>query len=144
MSTEKSLAAYTKPLPRPRRVDEPYWEATRGGELRIQHCLDCGEWWFPPSEFCPNCLGHAIEWAKVSGSGTIWSRIFMHQPYFRAFADDLPYNIVWVKLDEGPMMTANVVGTKNELIDVGERVQVTFDAVTDEVTLPRFRIVDRT
>jgi len=68
----------------------------------------------------------------------------MHHLYFRAFADDLPYNIVWVKLDEGPMMTANVTGTKNELINVGDRVQVTFDAVTDDVTLPRFCIVGQT
>jgi len=135
------MSAYAKPLPRARKIDEPYWEATLAGELRIQHCLDCDEWWFPPSEFCPNCLGHAFEWARASGSGVIWSRIIMHQLYFKAFADDLPYNVVWVKLDEGPMVTANVVGTDNEGIEIGARVKVVFDPVTETVTLPRFRIV---
>ncbi len=39
------------------------------------------------------------------------------------------------------MITANVVGTPNESINVDDRVEVTFDAVTEDVTLPRFRIV---
>jgi uncharacterized protein len=124
-----------------RTIDEPYWEGTRAGELRIQHCLDCGKWWHPPNEFCPHCLGHHYEWAKASGKGTVWSRIFMHQLYYRSFADVAPYNIVWVALDEGPMMTANVVGSLHEDIEVGCHVAVEFDAVTDEITLPRFRIV---
>ncbi len=89
--TEPANTAYAKPLPRPRAIDEPYWEAARAGEFRIEHCLDCGQWWFPPSEFCPNCLGHNYEWAKASGFGTIWGRIFMHQLYFKGFADDRPY-----------------------------------------------------
>jgi hypothetical protein len=124
-----------------RTIDEPYWEGARAGELRIQHCLDCGKWWHPPNEFCPLCLGHNYEWAKVSGQGIIWSRIFMHQLYYKSFADVAPYNIVWVALDEGPMMTANVVGSLREDIEVGSRVAVEFEAVTEEVTLPRFRII---
>jgi uncharacterized OB-fold protein len=123
-----------------RAIDEPYWEGTRAGELRIQHCLDCGKWWHPPNEFCPRCLGHNYEWAKASGQGAIWSRIFMHQLYYKSFADVAPYNIVWVALDEGPMMTANVVGSLQEDIEVGSRVVVEFEAVTEAVTLPRFRI----
>jgi hypothetical protein len=132
---------YDKPLPSMRKIDEPYWEGTRAGELRIQHCLDCGKWWHPPSEFCPQCLSHHYDWAKASGLGTIWSRIFMHQLYYKAFASEAPYNIVWVALDEGPMMTSNVVGSLHEDIEIGSRVAVEFDAVTAEVTLPRFRII---
>jgi uncharacterized OB-fold protein len=141
MTSEAGSIAYTKPLPRPRKIDEPYWEAARRNELRVQRCLECGEWWLPPSDFCPNCLAHNFEWAKASGLGTIWTRIFMHQVYYQAFAGDVPYNIVWVRLDEGPMLTANVVGTANASINVGDRVEVTFDRVTDEFTLPRFRVV---
>ena len=66
------------------------------------------------------------------------ARIFMHQLYYKSFADVAPYNIVWVALDEGPMMTANVVGSLREDIEVGSRVVVEFEAVTEQVTLPRF------
>ena len=132
---------YNKPLPKTRAVDEPYWEGTRAGELRLQHCLDCGTWWHPPSEYCPGCLGEHYEWRAAAGTGRIWSRIFMHQVYFAGFKEDVPYNVVWVELDEGPMITASVTGASHDEIEVDRRVAVTFDAVTDELTLPRFRLL---
>jgi uncharacterized OB-fold protein len=134
-------ATYDKPLPKMRKLDEPYWEGTKAGELRLQHCLDDGAWWSPPGECCPQCLGHNYEWKKSSGLGTIWTRIFMHQKYYKAFEDDIPYNVVWIALDEGPMMTANVVDATNDEIQIGRRVEVVFDPVTDEVTIPRFRLI---
>jgi uncharacterized OB-fold protein len=138
------MALYTKPLPKIRRIDEPYWEGTRSNELRLQNCLDCGQWWFPPAEQCPNCLSQNYAWKPTSGLGTIWGRVFMHQLYYKEFADEIPYNIVWVALDEGPMMTANIVGSPNSEIEVDRRVEVCFDKVSDEITIPRFRLLDTT
>ena len=42
-------------------------------------------------------------------------------------------------LDEGPRLTASVIGLPNEQLAVGLRVVVDFDDVTAEITLPRFR-----
>lgn len=64
----------------------------------------------------------------------------MHQVYYKEFADDIPYNVVWVELDEGLMMTSSVVGATNEDIKVGARVAVCFDQVADEWTIPHFRL----
>jgi uncharacterized protein len=141
VSDETPTTTYAKPLPRKRPIDEPYWDGAKEGVLRIQQCQDCQTWFFPPSEFCPEDLSHNWEWKEASGKGTIWTRIFMHQMYYRAFADDIPYNVVWVKLDEGPMITSCVVGSPNEEIEVDRRVEVVFDAVTDDVVLPKFRLV---
>ena len=60
-------------------------------------------------------------------------------PYFPSFAADLPYNVVQVQLDEGPRLTANLVNVPNAEITIGMRVEVVFDDVTPEVSLPRFR-----
>ena len=38
----------------------------------------------------------------------------MHQVYDPAFADEVPYNIAMVELEEGVRMTTNVVGCANE------------------------------
>jgi len=65
--------------------------------------------------------------------------VVFHQRYFPSFAADIPYSVVQVELDEGPRLTANLVDVPNAEISVGMRVQVVFDDVTPEVSLPRFR-----
>ncbi|MCD6154078.1 MAG: Zn-ribbon domain-containing OB-fold protein [Syntrophobacterales bacterium] len=133
------MTQYTKPLPTPDDFDKPYWTALKKHELRMQKCVDCGEIWFPPTPVCPACLSHNHEWIKLSGKGKIWSWVFFHQLYFPSFSDEIPYNVVAVKLDEGPLMTSNMVECKNEDIRCDMRVEVFFDDVTDLVTLPKFR-----
>ena len=55
-----------------------------------------------------------------------------------AFHDDLPYNAAQIELEEGPRLTANLIGVDNDKITVGMAVEVVFDDVSEEVTLPRF------
>jgi len=52
--------------------------------------------------------------------------------------DDVPYNVSWIKLDEGPILISNIIGCKNEGLYVGMRVKVAFDKVTQDITLPKF------
>jgi len=133
------MTEYTKPLPIPDEFDKPYWEAAKKHELRMQECLDCGEIWFPPSPVCPKCLSQNYEWAKLSGKGKVWSCVVFHQLYFPSFSDEIPYNVVAVKLDEGPLLTSNMVECKNEDIQCDMLVEVVFDDVTEIITLPKFK-----
>jgi uncharacterized protein len=130
---------YAKPLPQPTGLDAPLWEAAKNHELRLQKCLDCGNIWYPPSVGCPQCLSARYEWAKMSGKGKVWSWVIFHQRYFPAFAGDIPYNVVVVRLAEGPLMTSNLVGIKNRDITCDLPVEVFFDAVTPEVALLKFK-----
>lgn len=130
---------YTKPLPRITPVEAPFWEAAQKHELRIQRCLDCGNIWYPPSEGCSKCLSSKYEWWKASGKGKIWSWVAFHQRYFPSFAEDIPYNVISVQLDEGPLMTSNIVGIKNQDIRCDLPVEVFFEDVTPEITLIKFK-----
>lgn len=80
-----------------------------------------------------------MEWVKVSGRGQVYSYGIYHQLYHPAWKADLPYNIAWIKLDEGPILLSNVIECKNEDLYVGMPVTVVFDDVTAEDTLPRFK-----
>ncbi|HKZ55019.1 MAG TPA: OB-fold domain-containing protein [Anaerolineales bacterium] len=80
-----------------------------------------------------------MDWVRVSGKGFVYTFAVYHQLYHPAWAKDIPYNVAWIKLDEGPLLLSNVIGCPNDEITVGLRVEVVFDDVTDEVTLPRFR-----
>ena len=62
----------------------------------------------------------------------------MHQVYHPGFAADVPYVVVVVKLEEGPLMTSNLVECAHDRIRIGLAVEVVF-AERDGVSLPRFR-----
>jgi uncharacterized OB-fold protein len=135
------MTDYRKPLPELTAVNRPFWDACRDGRLSMQRCRVCGHIRYPVSPVCPGCLSEQTEWVDLRGEGEVMARLVFHQVYHRAFADDVPYNVVLVQLDEGPRMFSNVVGVPNEAVRVGMRVKVLFDPVTPEITIPRFRPV---
>jgi hypothetical protein len=63
----------------------------------------------------------------------------MHQVYHPGFAADVPYAVVVVELEEGARLVSNLVGCPIGDLAPGMPVEVTFDDVTPEVTLPKFR-----
>jgi uncharacterized OB-fold protein len=130
-----------KPLPAANEDTAPYWEAARGGELRVQRCLDCRHLRFPPTLLCPRCLGERAEWERLSGRGTVFSFIVIHRPQHPAFFADAPYNVAIVELAEGVRTHTNIVGCANDEIRIGMPVEVVFERVNDEVTLPKFQPV---
>lgn len=132
---------YSKPLPSLEESNKPFWDATRAGKLALQHCADCGKARYPINHVCPHCLGERFEWKAVSGRGTVYSSIVFHQVYNQAFADDVPYNVSLIQLEEGPRMISNVVGLAPGEVKVGDHVQVVFDPVTPEISIPRFQRV---
>ncbi|MDM0002569.1 OB-fold domain-containing protein [Variovorax sp. J22P240] len=130
---------YSKPLPSLEASNKPFWDAARSGKLALQHCADCEKVRYPINHVCPHCLSDRFEWKAVSGRGTVYSSIVFHQVYNQAFAGDVPYNVSLIQLEEGPRMISNVVGLPPSEVKVGDRVQVVFDPVTPEISIPRFQ-----
>ncbi len=132
--------AYDKPLPKKvSKLEQPFWDALKKHEVRLQKCSSCGHTWFPATALCPRCLSPKYEWAKCSGKGKVFSWVIFHQRYFKSFEKDIPYSVVWVELEEGPMFYSNMVGVKNEEIRCDMPVEAYFDDVTDEFTLLKFK-----
>ena len=129
---------YQKPTPEINDENRAFWEGCRQGELRVQKCSYCGHIRHL-SPACPQCLKAEHEWVAASGRGTVYSWIVVHQRYNRAFEEDLPYNVTIVELDEGPRMVTSLVDVENQDIKAGTPVEVVFDRVTEEITLPKFK-----
>jgi uncharacterized OB-fold protein len=134
-----TTTGYDKPLPVLDALNTPFWEATRRGELALQQCSACGHIRHPINHICPACLSDKYEWKVLSGRGTVHSSIVFHQVYNPVFAKDIPYNVSLVQLEEGPRMMSNVVGVAPSEVKVGDEVDAVFDAVTDDISIPRFR-----
>jgi uncharacterized OB-fold protein len=133
--------APSKPMPRPesRGLTAPYWEAAKRHELVCQRCRQCSKWIFYPREQCPTCFSTDLEWAGLSGHGRVFAFTIVQQPAHRAFEPDVPYAYAIVQTDEGVRMPTNIVECALEDIRVDMAVSVTFDDVSPEWTLVKFR-----
>jgi hypothetical protein len=128
-----------KPLPRLDEESRGWWEALARHELYFQRCRACGTRRLPPRALCPHCLSEQTEWVQASGRGTVYSFTVTHQNQAPGFREEVPYVLAVVRLDEGPQLMTNVVGCPPDAVRIGMPVEVVFDDVTAEVTLPRFR-----
>jgi hypothetical protein len=133
------VSAPEKPLPQVTPAMAPFWEAARRHELVVQRCRGCGARRFPARELCSQCLSREAEWERVSGRGTVFSVAVVHQALHPGFAAEVPYAVVVVELEEGPRMISNLLGVAPHEIRIGLPVEVVFEDVTPEITLPKFR-----
>ena len=131
----------TRPIPCPDERSQPFFDAAKSRRLLIKRCESCSRYLAPDLENCDDCLSASLEWTEASGLGAVYSFVIMHQLTHPGFTDEVPYNIAYVELDEGPRLKTNIVGTPNESIEVGMRVRVTFEDLNHEVTVPKFQPV---
>ena len=129
-----------RPVPKPTPETAEFWAGARRGELRIQRCRACGNAYFYPRPICPRCNSTDVEWFTASGRGRLYSYVINHRapPNFRDYA---PYVIAVVELDEGPRMMTNIVGVepKPENLPIDLPVEVTFERLNDEISVPLFQ-----
>ena len=133
------VETYKKPIPVPDEATRPFFEGAKRHELMLQRCTACGMTMWPVKPRCINCFSPKIEWAQASGRGTLYTFTLMHQVYDPGFADEIPYNVSVVELEEGVRFTTNVVDCPNAELRIGMPLEVTFEDITDEISLPKFR-----
>jgi len=130
---------YVKPLPEEDKWSGPFYEAARDGKLVAQRCAATGKFFFPPSPVSPFTRDKEWSWEPLAGTGKIASYVVMHQKYFPGFADEVPYPVIEVELDEGVRLISNIVELGDRELAVGLPVEVVFSKVSDEFTLPLFK-----
>jgi len=128
-----------KPKPRPAPESLPYWQAAKEHRLALPKCEDCDKFWFPPSRACPHCLSMNVSFQTVSGRGKVFSFVTFHRVYRPAFAQDVPYVVALVELEEGPRLLTNILGISHEDVRCEMPVEVVFDDYDDEMSIPKFR-----
>jgi len=132
-----------KPLPAIDDLTRPFWQAAARHQLVVQRCQECHYFNHPPRPLCDACLSQRLDFAPVSGRGTVYSYTVMHQPNIAGFEKEVPYINVLVELDEQPQlfMVSYLPISEREKLRIGGRVEVTFEKIDDEITLPQFRLV---
>ena len=126
--------------PQPTPETQHFWDGTRAGQLRLQRCNACGKVYFPPRPFCPACAAREVSVFGASGKGRLYSYVIHHRPV-PGFTP--PYAIAVVELEEGPRMMTNIIDCPQtpEALQLDMPVEVAFQKLDDEITLPLFRPV---
>lgn len=126
------------PVPVANADSQPYWNAARERRLVIRKCKACGSLHFMPRHLCPICWSDQLEWIDAKGTGTVHSFTVIRRASSPAFAPKTPYVVALIDLDEGPRMTANVLGEDALSVRIGDRVKVTFEDRGGGAMLPQF------
>ena len=134
------------PLPVPDEVSARFWDAAREGRLVIQRCGRSGRSFHPPVHVCTCCGQSDLQFERVRGRGVIYSFVVMRDQRVQGFEDRVPYVNVWVELEEQPhlVLVTNLVDAELSDVAIGAPVEVSFEKLSDEITLPQFRLVRET
>ncbi|GAA1687046.1 hypothetical protein MMUR_64410 [Mycolicibacterium murale] len=114
-------------------ISRPFWEGLTRGCLSFQHCPDCGYVRFPAAERCPECWTPGGDWHEVAAAGTVWSHTTYHRALHPALAAAVPYRVLLVELDIGPVLPGRLIGETPP--QIGARVAGVFTRVTDSFTM---------
>jgi len=122
---------------------QPFWDAAKDDRLVAPKCTNCGTFRLPPSPYCFNCQHRDVEWVDLPGTGTIYTFTIVRHPLHPDLAPICPYASGVVELDgtqgAGARMLVNIVDCDPEALKIGDRVEIVWEHVNDEMTTPRFR-----
>lgn len=114
-----------RPLPHPSPLTQPFWDATKRGELVLQRCSTCHAYVWTPQDACRNCLTETLEWTPVSGRGNVYTFVVLHKAAHPAF--QAPYTIAVIDLEEGPRILSDITEIDPSGVEIGMPVEVAFE-----------------
>lgn len=86
-------------------------------------CPHCQNKIFPPRDICPECGHEARETYQFSGRGEVYSFTTVRTAP-AGFEHNAPYTVALVKLEEGPMVTAQLTDLAEESVRIGMPVEM--------------------
>lgn len=112
---------------------QSYLEFLQSKKLMGSKCKNCGILYVPVRKLCTKCNASSMEWVEMSGKGELaaFTSITVGTPYFieKGYDRKNPYCFSIVKLEEGPMVSAQLVGvdeSKPDTIKIGTPLKVKF------------------
>ena len=110
-----------------------YFTALKEKKIIGSRCLQCGAVHLPPRAICDSCFSEAMEEVEFSGKGTLQAYSVIYVPptamIAAGYGRENPNCAGIVKLDEGPMVSAQILGmdvAHPHSIQIGTSLQAAF------------------
>jgi len=108
-----------------RRLPERY-------RLSGSKCENCGTNYFPTRKLCPKCRRKGkLATRQFSGKGTVYSFSELSSGP-AGFELEVPYVLAIVELEEGPRITAQIVGISEKDVKIGDCVEMIFRKIVED------------
>ncbi|MFT5508985.1 MAG: putative OB-fold protein [Hyphomicrobiaceae bacterium] len=115
-----------KPSPHADGESQPYWDGANQGRLVVQKCSGCGQVRHYRQVTCAECYSTESASIDAAGTGTVHSWTISHHAFHPGFAEDLPYALITVDLDEGVRAMGRLDGLAFANLKIGLPVKATF------------------
>ena len=86
-------------------------------------CPHCDVKIFPPRDICPECKQPAKDPAQLSGRGEVYTFSTVHSAP-EGFETYIPYTVALIKLEEGPVITAQLTDVAPDDVEIGMPVEM--------------------
>lgn len=86
-------------------------------------CPHCDNKMFPPRDICTGCGEEAKELYSFSGKGEVYSFTTVYDAP-QGYEESAPYTIALIKLNEGPMVTAQLTDLEDRKVEIGTPVEM--------------------
>jgi uncharacterized OB-fold protein len=86
-------------------------------------CPHCDAKLFPPRDVCPECGGEAKTPYTFSGRGEVYSYTTVYDAP-AGYENTTPYTVAMVRLEEGPLVTAQLTDLGGEPVEIGMPVEM--------------------
>ena len=86
-------------------------------------CPHCDEKIFPPRDVCPHCAREAKTPYVFSGKGEVYSYTTVYDAP-EGYEENTPYTVALIKLEEGPLVTAQLTDVDNGQVKIGTPVEM--------------------
>ncbi len=117
----------------------PFWDGMREGKLMLQYCTEAKKFQHYPRPVSIYTGRRTLEWRQASGNGTIYATTVVRIPG-PGLDGRLPLCVATIELDEEVRMIANILDCTPEQLKIGARVTLAWDALSDDVRYPAFRL----
>ncbi len=88
-----------------------------------EECDNCGTKLFPPRDVCLECEAPAKELFTFTGVGEVYSYTTIYDAP-AGFEEYTPYTVALVKLEEGPLVTAQLTDIDPDSVAIGQEVEM--------------------
>lgn len=86
-------------------------------------CEACDAKIFPPRDICPNCGAEVKKDFAFSGKGEVYSYTVIYEAP-SGFDESAPYTVALIKLEEGPLVTAQLTDLGSQPVEIGMPVEM--------------------
>ncbi len=119
--------------------ESPFEKGLRHRVVRIERCSSCGFALSLTPVRCHRCGSADLSWEDTPGTGIVHSVTQVHRAPGPEFQSLLPYTLVLVELEQGPL----ILGHGVTMLQIGDRVTADFFDHGTAVIIWFIRLEDR-